>query len=144
MKLSGVEVLGVPSEKLGSVTAPAGVTADTTVAGLLPVRLTTNDPAPAAVAFGVVQVNVAVRTALFAAVGVKRIGKAVVAPAAIDTGNVGTGNKLNSAALAPPNEQPDKLSAAVFPAVAATVVDCVTVGDPTVTPVKVNDNGVAV
>jgi len=134
----------VPIEKLGSVTAPLGVTADTTVAGLLPVKLTTNEPAPAAVALGVVQVKVAVRTALLAAVGVKRTGSVVFAPAATDTGNAGTGFKLNSAELAPPNVQPDKFNAAVFAAFAVTVVDWVAVGVPTVTPVKVNANGAAV
>ena len=112
--------------------------------GLLPVKLTTNEPAPAALAFGVVQVSVAARTALLAAVGVKRTGNAVLAPAATDTGNVGTGLKLNSAALAPPNVHPDRFSAAVFPAAAVTVVDCVAVGVPTVTPVKVNASGRAV
>ena len=112
--------------------------------GLLPVKLTTNEPAPAAVAFGVVQVSVAVRTALLAAEGVKRTGNAVLAPAATDTGNVGTGLKLNSAALAPPNVHPDRFNAAVFPAAAVTVVDCVAVGVPAVIPVKVNASGAAV
>ena len=144
MKLNAVELLAVPSEKGGNVTAPDGVTAVTTVAGLLPVKLTTNEPAPAAVAFGVVQVSVAVRTALLAAEGVKRTGNAVLAPAATDTGNVGTGLKLNSAALAPPNVHPDRFNAAVFPAAAVTVVDCVAVGVPAVIPVKVNASGAAV
>lgn len=143
LKFSGVELLGVPSVKSGSVTAPEGVTAVTTVAGLLPVRLTTNEPAPAAVALGVVQVSVAVRTALFASVGVKRIGNVVFAPAAIDTGNVGAGLKPNSAALAPPNAQPVRFNAAVFRAFAATVVDWVAVGVATVRPLKVSANGIA-
>mgnify|MGYP000064100465 CR=1 FL=1 len=144
LKLSGVELLGVPSAKAGSVTAPGAVTAVTTVAGLLPVRLTMNEPAPVAVAFGVVQVSVAVRAAPFASVGVKRIGNVVFAPAAIDTGNIGAGLKLNSAALVPPNVQPERFNAAVLPALAVTVVDCVAVGVPTAVPVKVNASGVAV
>ena len=144
LKLSGVELLGVPTVKAGSVTAPEGVAAVTTATGLFPVKLTMKDPAPGAVAFGVVQVSVAVRTAPFATAGVKRIGNAVLAPGAIDTGNAGTGFKLNSPGLVPPKVQPDKFNAAVLPADAVTVVDCVAVGVPAVAPVKVNANGAAV
>ena len=112
--------------------------------GLLPVKLTTNEPAPTAVAFGVIQVSVAVRAGPLNSVGVKRIGNVVFAPGAIDTGNVGAGLKPNSAALEPPNVQPDRFNAAVFAALAVTVVDCVAVGVPTAVPVKVSANGAAV
>ena len=110
----------------------------------MPFKVTTNDVAPAAVAFGVWQVNVAERAALSAAAGVKRTGRAALAPAATDCGKVCAGEKLNSAALAPPKAHEATFNAAVLAALAATVTDCVAVGVPAVTPAKVNTAGVAV
>ena len=135
----------VPDPAVSVADAPiVAVGAVFTGAGFVPFKVTTNDVAPAAVAFGVWQVNVAVRAALSAAAGVKRTGRAALAPAATDCGKVCAGEKLKSAALAPPKAQDATFSAPVLAALAATVTDCVAVGVPAVTPAKVNTAGVAV
>jgi hypothetical protein len=98
---------------------------------------------PPAVAFGVWQVKVAERAALLAAAGVNRTGRAVLAPAATASGKAGSGEKLKSAALAPPKAQEATFNAAVLAALACTVTGCVAVGVPDVTPVNDSGPGVA-